>query len=136
MKKIISIIAIALFTLTLTGCGNKDLEAICKAANGEIMTINFKNNKIVKIVSELTKTYEDETLLNMAYQSTQMTAEAYNTVAGSSAEVTKKDNSITMKLTFDVSKMTKEEIDEADLDDKPKEFIKDVEEEGYTCTIK
>ena len=135
MKKIFSIAAITLFALTLTGCGNKDLEVTC-TKGGETMVVNYENNKIVKFVSEVTQTYENESLLNMAYQSTQMTVSAYNAMAGASAEVTKKDNSITMKLTLDVTKMTKEDIDEADFDEKPKEFIKDAKEDGYTCKTK
>lgn len=135
MKNIFSLAIITLFAFTLTGCGNKITEATC-TQNGEKTIVNFENNKIVKVTSEVTQTYDNETLLNMAYQTTQMTVSAYNAINGASAEVTKDTNSITMKLTLDISKMSKTDVENADFNYNAKEFLKKAKKEGFTCTTK
>ena len=135
MKNFFSIIAITLFALTLTGCGSKNLEVTC-SKDGNKIIINYENNKIAKQYMETTQTYENEQLLNMAYQSTQTTVSAYNAMSGVSAEVTKNDNSITLKVTYDISKMNQDNLDEESINQKPKELIKEAKEDGYTCTTK
>lgn len=135
MKKILNIAIISLFALTLTGCGNKNLEVTCTKESNK-MIVNFENNKIVKLSTEVTQTYDNESLLDMAYQSTQLTVSAYNAMNGANAEVTKNDNSIILKLTLDIPKMNKDDIDEDYYKQNPNKFIESSKKDGYSCTTK
>ena len=135
MKKILNIAIISLFALTLTGCGSKNVEVTC-TKEGEKIVVNFENNKIVKLATEVTQTYDNESLLDMAYQSTQLTVSAYNAMNGANAEVTKNDNSIILKLTLDIPKMNKDDIDEDYYKQNPNKFIESSKQDGYSCTTK
>lgn len=132
MKKIFSIVAIALFALTLTGCGNSTEELTCTKGT-DTAILKIKNNKLVSYTAETTTEFDNETALSMAYSTYQMTASAYNSISGASAEVLKNGNALTVKLTFDFEKMDKETVKDMELDRKAKDIIKDIEEEGYNC---
>lgn len=132
MKKIFNIIAITLITITITGCIHKNAEITCTKTD-ETIIITRKYNKIVKVITESTNTYENETILNSAHQIIQTKADVYNQLKGTKAEITKNNNTLTLKITFDVTNMNREVIDEEDFDESPREFIEDLKEDGYTC---
>ena len=132
MKKITSIIFIAILAFTITGCGNKNAEVTC-TKDKEKITISFKGNKIAKYVGESTTNYATEAFANSAYQTYQMTVSAYNSMKGITAETQKNGKEIYLKLTFNIEDMDQETLKDSDLIKKRDVLIEELEKSGYTC---
>jgi len=133
MKKILGILTICILTLVTTGCGNKELEVTCSNSS-ETMIINYKNNKMVKFSSTVKQIYNSEFTLNAAYQATELSVNAYNAITGVTASVEKNENSIILKVNYDVTQMDKDIIKESeDLQLTPNKFIDKFTKAGYTC---
>lgn len=138
MKKISFLLMSLVAVFTLTGCGTKTVSCT-KTEDGQkqIMAVTFKGNEVTKLSTEMSMEVEKDQI-DDAFSFLQLSANAMQGKPGVKVSTSKDDNSISMKMDLELSKLdkeTKETID-FDLEDTPKgpeEFIKEMTEDGYTC---
>lgn len=139
MKKIIYVIMSGFLLVGVTGCGSsptEELKCTMKEDNETNVVIGtFEKDSLKKMVQETTATYDTEEDLEENYGIAQFAVGMSNTMEGVTGTIDKKGLTLTTKVTFDIKKMSKEQIEnmfEKEVMSK-KDFQVELEEEGYTC---
>lgn len=136
MKKVMLLVVCGFMVLGFTGCAGKKVKCTMEDETAKSSLIGtFKDEKLVKYEMESTATFEDEEELESGYEMAQFSVGMVNTIEGVEGDVSKKGNSVTLKVTADLSKMSAEDIEDM-LDTESmtvEEFKAYATEEGYTC---
>ena len=141
MKKIFCLLCLLGLSFTLSGCGTKTLtctksETESGMTNEETMTVKFKDDKPSSATMKMDIKFDDSTKssVDMMYSLLESGLKEAEQ-DGVKVDTKKTDNSITVKLDVDFSKVKDE--DGLDLDfDSTKSFSEvkeEIEEEGYKC---
>ncbi len=123
----------------MTGCGSsskEELKCTMKDENRTETVIGvFEKDKLTKMTQETIATYETAEDLDEDYAMAQFTVGMSNAMDGVEGTINKKDLTLTTKITFDLSKMSSETINDMfEKESMSKEdFQSELKEEGYTC---
>ena len=144
MKNLLKLSVIGCSLILFVGCGNKktlkcsltDNSDIVKGKN--IIEAVFKEDEIVKITLGVESTFDED---YVSYMDSMVDAfddeyEELSKKKGVSYKTTKKDKTINMILSADLTKMdeeTKTEFNFIGNSESYKEAKKQLEDEGYTC---
>ena len=138
MKKII--VSLLIVSLILTGC-NKDALS-CTNTSTNIgknietkLIVTFKKDKVSKIVTNITTTYEQDFLseLEANYQGFNETFKEQDKLDGVKTKLIKKDNMLEVELEYDMTKeKSKNNSGFAQYETK-EEYNKFLVKRGYTC---
>lgn len=140
MKKIIIILALGLTSLLMCGCSipfsSSEETLTCKMNFIFKMQADatFKDNKLVKYVLVQTLDTSDMTKEEIDMFKESMASDT-NETTGVSSKMEEKNGSIINTITYDVTKMTDEELEEHDLSRNmtKEEYKKVIEELGMVC---
>ncbi len=138
MKKVVLLLALGCVLVGFTGCGSKKETLKCSGQEenmkGSIVG-TFEKEKLTKTVTESTITYESKEALEDGYEILQLSIGMMNAIEGVEGSLNKKDLTVTMKVTADLSKMSSENIkDMFEKESVNKEAFKAyAKEQGFTC---
>lgn len=137
MKKLMAVFVLCLAVVTLTGCGSKNLTCSrIKKGEEAKMTFTFKDGKAVTIKRLETLEYDTEAAANQIKTSAEGSLGS-NKPEYLEYEITVDGKKTTMLLTFDITKMSEQEINQQFGDNLGTLSYDDIkkagESEGFRC---
>ena len=125
--------------LILTGCSKKYNCTYTEDNNGilkeEILSLKFKNDKLVKVIDNITltlsKEYEDA--IKSTYDTINSEYRKYKKLEGYTVKTKLDNNKIITNLKIDLNKTKSKSIHLFDTSLKKDEIINELEENGYVC---
>lgn len=141
MKKVMSLFVAVLTLILVTGCGSSKTLTCTQTEDGqEIKVVATTNNddKITKVKMEMTMTAETKEELDAGVAILELSKAAFNEKEGIKMDVKKSGLKATMTVEFDLTKVSKETLEELGFDEfsadlTGAEFKKNSEENGATC---
>ncbi|MCM1371163.1 MAG: hypothetical protein NC181_04685 [Clostridium sp.] len=138
MKKVLGIFVSVITVFALTGCGKGETVTCTLEDDDQLqtMTATFENDKATKVVMESKQTVESS-LVDATYSILQSVESMYEGEEGVKVSVSKGNDSVSMKIEMELTKLSDEMKEEFDLtsssDTSKKSFIDSMTEEGFTC---
>ena len=134
--RILRIMVVFILVVFISGCGEVKLECskISSDKTEKIMA-TAKGNKILKIVMEESKNFDDLDEMSSEYDDARSTLFLYKLVKGVEANVTKNGNTLKQYISIDLNKgggaIIRDFFDLVEFT--PSAFIEYADSEGYVC---